>query len=266
MIGSRSVVRRTLTRFLADSGQIALMCGNAMIDFFDREIPARSVLALSVEQVFVLGVRSITLVIGAGAAAGAIMALQLGYGLQRFGGNLYTPAVVGISILRELGPILTSLLLAGRIGSGITAELSSMAVTEQIDAIRALGTSPFSILVAPRIIACVIVLPALSVIADYAGIVSAMIVSGSQFSIHYRYFLSKTFQSVSMTDLFSGVLKTAIFGFLIAVIACWKGINTGGGTRGVGEATTEVVVMSSILILIVDVFVSKFYIAIGLFS
>lgn len=261
-----TLLTRAISRYLADSGQITLMCANALSDSAKKVIPAQSTLGLTLEQILTLGVRSISLVIVAGIAAGAIMALQLGYGLQRFGGNLYTPMVVGISILRELGPILTGLLLAGRIGSGITAELASMSVTEQIDAIRALGTSPLSTLVVPRVLACIIVVPALTLISDYIALFASMIVSNIQFSIRPHYYLSKTFETVTLTDLFSGVAKTAVFGFIISVIACWKGINTSGGTRGVGAATTQVVVTSSILILISDVFLTKLYLAVHLFG
>jgi phospholipid/cholesterol/gamma-HCH transport system permease protein len=194
------------------------------------------------------------------------MTLQLGYGLKRFGGNLYIPAIVGISILRELGPILSCLLLAGRIGSGITAEIASMAATEQVEAIRALGSSPFAELVAPRIIACIIVFPVLSLIGDYLGILSAMWMSHQEFGIPYSFFLSKTFEYVHLTDIFGGLAKTVVFGFIIALIATWKGLTTHGGTRGVGIVTTQVVVISSILVLIGDVFMTKLLIEIGWFG
>jgi phospholipid/cholesterol/gamma-HCH transport system permease protein len=266
MAGSSSILNRAIQEFFADSGQVVLMCAKAFRDVVGRAGSFGAVMTVTVEQIVILGVSSILLVLGSGAAAGAIMAIQLGYGLERFGGSYYTPAVVGISILRELGPLLTSLLLAGKIGSGITAELASMAVTEQIDAVRAMGASPFSTLVAPRILACIIVLPALSIIADYTALFSAMVVSRSQFSIDPSFFYSKLIQNITLADLFTGVSKTIFFGFLIGTSACWRGLKTTGGTRGVGAATTRVVVMSSILILVGDAVLSKLFIAMGLFK
>jgi phospholipid/cholesterol/gamma-HCH transport system permease protein len=266
MAGSHSIFNRTIQGYLADSGEIALMCAKVVKDLMGHVRSAGSTLSLTIEQIILLGISSIPLVLGAGAAAGAIMAIQLGYGLERFGGSYYTPAVVGISILRELGPLLTSLLLAGKIGSGITAELASMSVTEQVDAIRAMGASPSSTLVAPRVLACIIVLPALSVFADYVAMFSAMIVAKSQLNIDPHFFYSKLILHITLADLLSGIAKTVFFGFLIGACACWRGLKSSGGTRGVGIATTRVVVMTNILILVSDVFLSKLFIALGFFK
>jgi phospholipid/cholesterol/gamma-HCH transport system permease protein len=141
-----------------------------------------------------------------------------------------------------------------------------MAVSEQIDALRALGSSPVRALVVPRILACLIVFPILALIGDYFGIVSAMALSRSEFSIPFTYFLSKVFQYSHLSDIFGGLIKTVAFGFMIGLVSCWRGLRTTGGTRGVGRATTDVVVVSSILILIGDVVLTKLLIEIGWFG
>jgi phospholipid/cholesterol/gamma-HCH transport system permease protein len=256
----------SLENFLASLTQITRLGFESLADLLKKIIPFRSYFSLTLEQIVLLGIGSLPVVFVAGIATGSIMALQLGYGLNRFGGNLYIPYIVGVAVLRELGPILSSLLLAGRIGAGITAEISSMAASEQVDAIRVLGSSPNVELVAPRVTACILIFPMLSLISDYIGILSAMAISHSEFGIPYRYFLSKTFEHIHLTDVFGGLLKTVVFAFMISLVACWKGLTARGGTRGVGVATTEVVVISSILVLIGDVFMSKLLLEIGWFG
>jgi phospholipid/cholesterol/gamma-HCH transport system permease protein len=256
----------SIENFVLAVAQISRLGFRSLSDLFKRSLPFRSYLRLTIDQIFLLGIRSLPVVLVAGAATGSIMALQLGYGLQRFGGNLYIPAIVAASILRELGPILTSLLLAGRIGSGITAEIASMTVTQQIDAIRALGSNPDAELVVPRVIACLIVFPILALVGDYIGILSALLISRGEFGIQPRFFIFKTFESVHLLDIFGGLAKTVVFGLLISLLACWKGLSTRGGTRGVGFATTQVVVVSSILILVGDVFMSKLFLELGWFG
>jgi phospholipid/cholesterol/gamma-HCH transport system permease protein len=174
--------------------------------------------------------------------------------------------LVGIAILRELGPVLTSLLLVGRIGSGMTSEIASMTATQQVDAIRASGTSPYSALVVPRILACLIAFPVLTLISTYVSIASAMLICQTEFAMNYSFYLTKTIRAISLSDLFTGIGKTIIFGFITSVAACWKGLNATGGTRGVGNATTWVVVVSSTLILIGDIFLSKLLILLGFFQ
>lgn len=252
--------------FLIAVGQIGRLSRQSFLDFTKHILPFRSLFSLTLEQIVLLGIDSLPVIFLAGIATGSIMSLQLGYGLKRFGGNLYIPAIVGISILRELGPILSSLLLAGRIGSGIAAEIASMTVTEQVEAVRALGSSPGAELVAPRVIACVIAFPILSLVGDFLGILSAMWISRHEFGIPYRFFLAKTLEYIHLTDIFGGLAKTVVFGFMISLVASWKGLTTRGGTRGVGLVTTQVVVISSILILIGDVFMTKLLIEIGWFG
>jgi phospholipid/cholesterol/gamma-HCH transport system permease protein len=159
-----------------------------------------------------------------------------------------------------MGPVFTSLLVAGRIGSGIASEVASMKVTQQIDAIRALGTSPVKRIVIPRLIACLIALPFLTLIADYVGLFGAMVVAAKELHINTEYFISKSIETVRVYDLLTGMSKTVVFAFFIAITACWKGLNTEGGTEGVGNTTTSVVVTSSIFIMISDYFLTKLFI------
>jgi phospholipid/cholesterol/gamma-HCH transport system permease protein len=222
-------------------------------------------LHLIYEQLYSLGVQSLPLVLVSGAATGAVMAIQFGYGLQRFGGLNSVPMLVGLAVFRELGPVLTSLLLAGRVGSGIAAEIGSMSVTQQVDALRSLGTSPYSTLVFPRIVAGFLAFPVLGLVSDYLSIVSGMIVCLGEFGMTPAFYYSKTVESLVTADLLTGVVKMFIFGFMVTIAACWKGLNTSGGTRSVGDSTTWVVVTTSVMILISDVVLNKIFVAMGFF-
>ena len=214
---------------------------------------------LVAEQLVVIGLGSLLLVTITGITSGAVMTLQFGYGLEKFGGKLYIPKVVGLSIVREMGPVFTSLMMAGRIGSGIAAELGSMKVTQQIDAIRALGTSPIKRIVIPRMLAMLIALPILTLLADFVGIVSAALV-GTEIGLSPYFFFSKCFETLVFNDYWTGTAKTIFFAFFIVLIGCYRGLNTQGGTRGVGDSTTWVVVMSSISVMIGDFFLTKLFI------
>ena len=215
---------------------------------------------LLLDQLLYIGVRSFSLVFVTGLASGSVMALQFGAGLERFGGTLYVPKIVSLSILREIGPVFTSLLVAGRIGSGIASEVASMKVTQQIDAIRALGTSPIKTIVIPRVLAAMIALPILTLFVDYIGLLGAMLVCKLELNITTDFFYAKTLETVKAYDLWTGLFKAWVFGFFMSLIACWKGLHTEGGTQGVGSSTTWVVVRSSIFIMIADFFLTKFFI------
>ena len=217
---------------------------------------------LVIEQIFFMGIKSFLLVAVTALATGSVMALQFGYGLEKFGGKLYVPKIAALAILREMGPVFTSLLVAGRIGSGIAAEVASMKVTQQIDAIRALGTSPIKRIVIPRLLACMIALPILTLFADYIALFGAMMVSAHELNIHAEFFMAKAIETLILADLLTGMAKTMVFAFFIAICACWKGLNTEGGTQGVGNTTTWVVVSSSIFIMISDFFLTKLFILI----
>lgn len=192
------------------------------------------------------------------------MALQFGYGLAKFGGTLYIPKIVALTILREMGPVFTSLLVAGRVGSGIASEVASMKVTQQIDAIRALGTSPIKRIVIPRVIGLMIALPILTLFADYIGLLGGMLVGAKELSINSEYFYAKAIDTLRLNDLLTGMAKTLVFAFFISVTACWRGLTTEGGTQGIGASTTWVVVTSSIFIMISDFFLTKLFIILKL--
>ncbi|MGE4234038.1 MAG: MlaE family ABC transporter permease [Bacteriovoracia bacterium] len=218
---------------------------------------------LTVEQLFLIGVRSLPLVAVTGLATGSVMALQFGYGLERFGGKLYVPKVLALSVVREMGPVFTSLLVAARIGSGISAEVGSMNVTQQIDAIRALGTSPIKRIVLPRLVATVIALPILTIFADFIGILGGLLVTVKELGQTADFFITKSIEAVLMSDFFYSLIKPFVFAFFIALIACYRGMRTSGGTRGVGDSTTWVVVTTNITIMIADFFLTKLIILIS---
>lgn len=245
-----------LLNLLRFAGGFGLLCWQIAIELFRPPYYPR----LVVEQLYSIGIRSFFLVAVTGLATGSVMALQFGYGLSKFGGKLYVPKLVALSILREMGPVFTSLLVAGRIGSGIASEVASMKVTQQIDAIRALGTSPVKKIVIPRLMASLIALPILTLFADYIGMMGAMMVSISEMDVTAEYFISKALEALMPYDLFTGMAKTLVFAFFISVVACWKGLNTEGGTEGVGNSTTWVVVTSFVFIMISDFFLTKLFI------
>jgi phospholipid/cholesterol/gamma-HCH transport system permease protein len=220
-------------------------------------------IASTVYQVESLGVRSLGIVAVTSVFIGMVMTIQFAFGLQRFGGIEYIPRVIVLSFLRELGPTLTAVIVGGRIGSGMAAEVGAMNVTEQVDAIRALGGDPAKKLVLPRVLAAMIVMPLLSMFADALGTLGAMFVCASEYSIRPTLFLESALESVNMSDLFSGLAKTPIFGFIIAIVGCHFGLTTQGGTEGVGQSTTRTVVVVSIAILIADYFLTRVFVSFG---
>jgi phospholipid/cholesterol/gamma-HCH transport system permease protein len=214
------------------------------------------------EQINHLGYGSTSITIVIGLTMGLVMTLNFGYGLAKFGGTLYVPAVVSLSLAREMAPLFTSLLVAGRVGSGIAAEIGAMNVTQQVDAIRALGTSPVRVLVVPRFWSMVISLPLLTALSFAVGILGGMVVCKNEFDIPSGFYFFKVFSTVKFHDYMSGLIKSGVFAGLITIFACYKGLHTKDGTKGVGVSTTWVVVMASISILVTDFFISKIFLVI----
>jgi phospholipid/cholesterol/gamma-HCH transport system permease protein len=212
---------------------------------------------LLIDQIYQVGIRSTSIVFVTAASTGMVMALQFGLGLEKFGGKLYIPKIVSLSIIREVGPVFCSLMLAARVGAGIASEIGSMVVTQQIDAIRALGTSPIKKIVIPRILACLIALPLLAGMGDIIGVFGGLLVGKHELGLDPGFYYEKIFQTVTVTDYFTGILKTVFFAFFLSVVSCYFGMTVEGGTRGVGIATTRAVVASSILILASDFFLTK---------
>jgi phospholipid/cholesterol/gamma-HCH transport system permease protein len=214
------------------------------------------------EQIVQLGFGSTSITIVIGLTMGLVMTLNFGYGLAKFGGTLYVPAVVSLSLAREMAPLFTSLLVAGRVGSGIAAEIGAMNVTQQVDAIRALGTSPIRVLVVPRFWALVLSLPLLSSLSFGVGVIGGLIVCRTEFDIVPGFYFFKVFSTVKFHDYMSGIVKSAVFAGIITIFGCYRGLNTKDGTKGVGVSTTWVVVTASILILVTDFFISKIFLVI----
>jgi len=214
---------------------------------------------LIVEQIYQVGIRSLPLVFITAGSTGMVMALQFGLGLEKFGGKLYIPKIVSLSIVREMGPVFTCLMLAARVGAGITSEVGSMTVTQQIDAIRALGTSPIKIIVIPRVLACLIAIPLLSVGANFVGIIGGLMVGANDLGLDPVFYVQKVLTTLWAPDFYSGFFKTPVFAAIISLVACHYGLTVSGGTQGVGNATTRSVVTSSIGILVGDYFLTKLF-------
>jgi phospholipid/cholesterol/gamma-HCH transport system permease protein len=210
---------------------------------------------LVLDQLEQIGWRSLSIVNLSTLFTGMVLALQLGTYMERFGAKMFVSRIVGISLLRELGPVLTALMVGGRVGAGITAELGSMAVTEQVDAMRALGASPVRNLVVPRLLAILVMLPALTVIGNLVGVLGGLVLSVTQLNVH------SLLQVLVVDDVLSGIGKSFFFAFFIGIIACYNGLAVTGGADGVGRATTTTVVAASITVLISDFFLTKLFLA-----
>jgi phospholipid/cholesterol/gamma-HCH transport system permease protein len=214
-----------------------------------------------IEQFDAIGAQSLTVVLLTGFFTGAVLALQSGLTLDQFGARPLVGRLVSASMIKELGPVLTGLMLTGRVGSGIAAELGSMVVTDQIFALRALGTDPVRKLVVPRMFAGIVMAPVLTVIADFVGIVGGWIVARFQLRVATGLYWSSILQALYMQDVWMGLIKPFVLGFVIVTIACHVGLRTSGGTQGVGRATTMAVVAGSVSVIAVDFFVTRILIS-----
>jgi phospholipid/cholesterol/gamma-HCH transport system permease protein len=209
------------------------------------------------EQMDIIGIGSLPIVLLTGVFIGAVMVLQTASQFERFGETALTGDVVALAQVRELGPAITGLLVAGRNASGMASELGSMLVTEQVDAMRAMGTDPNRKLVAPRVLATVCVLPLLTAMADFVGLIGGFVIAYFTLRIGRVEFWTRAINALQFSDLMQGMAKPVVFGFLLATVGCYKGLTVRGGTQGVGRATTQAVVISSVLILITDFFLTK---------
>jgi phospholipid/cholesterol/gamma-HCH transport system permease protein len=241
--------------FLGTVGSVALLTARVARAAFRRPIELRAI----ARQVEDLGLRSLTIAMLTATFTGMVMCLQFSWGLSRFGAKEYVGRVIGISIARELGPVLTALMVGGRIGSGMAAELGSMAVTEQIDAIRALGADPIKKLVLPRVVASILVLPILTVVADLVAFAGAAVVASAESSVTIEFFQQSALQAMKVQDFTSGIGKTFVFGYIIAIVGCRNGLVTAGGTESVGRSTTRTVVTTSVFVLAADFLLTKLF-------
>jgi phospholipid/cholesterol/gamma-HCH transport system permease protein len=238
-------------------GGLAEMTGQAIVGAFRKPFYGQEILHQMDENgVKSLGITNITALF-----TGMVLALQTAYALAAFGGKLFIGRVVSLSLLRELGPVLTALMVGGRVGAGITAELGSMTVTEQVDALRAMAVSPTKRLVTPRLIAVVFMLPLLTALADLLGILGGLLIAVWQLSISASFYFNSIWNQLRISDICSGLGKSFFFAMEIALIGCYNGLTVKGGAAAVGTATTRTVVSASISILVSDFFLTKLFLA-----
>jgi phospholipid/cholesterol/gamma-HCH transport system permease protein len=204
-----------------------------------------------------LGVGSLSIIVLTGMFTGMVLVLQTSASLDAFGARPYVGRFVCLSMVKELGPVLTALMVAGRVGSGMAAELGSMVVTQQVDALRVLGSDPVRKLVAPRVAAGVVMVPILTVISDTLGIFGGALISVFSLNLSWEYYWRSVANALVLNDLWMGLTKPVVFGFILTSVGCYMGLRTTGGTQGVGLATTRSVVVASVLILASDFFMTK---------
>ncbi len=233
-------------------GDFALLAGRTVGALGRRRFPMRDVLVQFESAV----VRSTSIVAITAIFTGMVLALQTVVALGRFGAKPYTGSFVGLALALELGPVLTALMISGRVGAGITAEIGSMAVTEQVDAIRAMGADPVQKLVLPRVLALTFGVPLLAVGAVFLGILGGMAIA-TRYGITSNFYIQTVTYTVTLGDFLSGLVKTFFFGWIIAMVGCYMGLTTRGGTVGVGRATTRAVVVTSIAIFVSDYFLTQ---------
>ena len=238
-----------LTTFFEWFGELGIFCARLTREGLSRPFEFREL----IRQFDEVGSKSSPLVALAGAATGVVLSLQTRSSLVRFGAKSALPAIIILSIIRESGPIITGLIVSGRVGAGIGAELGSMKVTEQIDAIEASAVNPYKFLVATRVLACVLALPPLTLIADFCGILMGWVANTLVEPISFHLFLVRGFQQVSFNDFLPSTLKTAVFGLIIGLVSSFQGMRTRGGTQGVGLSATTAVVFSALFVILADV-------------
>jgi len=248
---------RKLRAFIEHFGAVTVLSVRTFRTLFTTRLELEAV-AYQIEQ---LGIRSLAIAAATAIFVGVVMCIQFAVALEQFGARDTLGRIIVLSEARELAPALTSLVVGSRVAAGMAAEIGSMAVTEQIDAIRSLGADPIRKLVVPRVLACIIVMPLIACIAFLLGMASAMIVARLSFGISTSFFISTSLDSVTLDDFASGLSKTPFFGFLIAILGCYFGMETAGGTEGVGRSTTRSVVVVSVTILVADALLTQIFVS-----
>jgi phospholipid/cholesterol/gamma-HCH transport system permease protein len=233
--------------------EYSLLAARAVTNLFRRPLYVGDILY----QADLIGWGSLPIVVLTGTFTGAVLALNTRGTLEQFGAVSLTGELVSFSMVRELGPVLTSLMVAGRNASGMASELGSMQVTEQIDAMRALGTDPYKKLVTPRVVSTVFMLFFLTIISDLVGLIGGWFISWALIGLDSSQYWNQTYQALKYNDVFMGLVKPILFGFIIATVGCYYGLSTRGGTQGVGRSTTQAVVVASVLIIAVDLFATQ---------
>jgi phospholipid/cholesterol/gamma-HCH transport system permease protein len=238
--------------------EYSMLAGRSIANLFDHPLYIGDI----IQQADLIGVGSLPIVSLSGLFTGVVLALNSASTLQRFGSLSLIAQLVSVGMVTELGPVLTGLMVAGRNASGMASELGSMVVTEQIDAMRALGTDPIKKLVTPRVVSTVFMLFFLTIISDLLGLVGGAIVSIAMLGINSHQYWSSAWQILAFRDVFTGLIKPVLFGFIIATVGCYYGMSARGGTQGVGRATTQAVVAASVSIVMMDAFVTKLLLAV----
>lgn len=246
-------IEKKVVRFCSEIGSIFLLLLKSVVWIFRPPFQFR----LIAHQMEEFGIRSLPVVLIIGAFTGMVFSLQSYQGFQRFGAEMLIGPVVTLSICRELAPVLTALSVAGRAGSSMAAEIGTMKVTEQIDALETLATNPVKYLMVPRILSGIIMLPVLTIFADCIGIFGGYMVSVHLLGVNPTIFIRSSFDVLHLEDITNGLIKAAFFGLGIALVGCYYGFFAEGGAKGVGKATTKAVVVSSVIILILDFFLTK---------
>jgi phospholipid/cholesterol/gamma-HCH transport system permease protein len=247
------VLTEVFRTFVMGVQDYSLMSGRAMLNIFSRPHYFQDTL----DQMDDIGVGSLPIVLLAGFFIGAVLVLQTAVQFVRFGQTALTGDAVAVALVRELGPTLTGLLVAGRCASGIASELGSMQVTEQVDAMRAMGTDPSRKLVTPRVVATLLMVPLLTALNDFVGLLGGCLAAMFSLRLGAVEFWTRAINALDFGDLMQGLTKPMVYGFILATVGCYKGLTVRGGTQGVGRATTQAVVVSSVMIIITDLFLTK---------
>ena len=249
MLGKRFI------EFIRYAGGVSILMGETLFWVPMPPLRRRQIF----EQMAKIGVDSLPIVFLISMFTGMVLALQSAYQMQRFSAEMYIASLVAFSMTRELGPVLTALIVAGRVGASITAELGTMKVTEQIDAMETLATNPIKYLVVPRFLALIIMLPVLTIYSDVVGVLGGYLVGVYKLGISHAMYMKNTWQPLKYKDVFTGLIKSFFFGIIICVVACYEGMTAEGGAEGVGRSTTSSVVVSFILIIASDCFFTALF-------
>jgi len=247
------VVTDVLKNWVLGVQEYAQLCSRALANIPTSPFYLKDL----IQQMDDIGVGSLPIVLLSGFFIGAVMVLQTGAQFTRFGTTALTGDVVSVALVRELGPALSGLLVAGRCASGIASELGSMLVTEQVDAMRAMGTDPSRKLVTPRVLASIAMVPLLCALMDFIGLIGGCVAAAFSLRINVVEFWTRAIKILDFPDIMQGMMKPLVFGFILATVGCYKGLTVRGGTQGVGRATTQAVVVASVLIIVADTFLTK---------
>jgi len=254
-----TVLTDAFKHLVADVQDYSEMAGRALLNLASGPRYFQDIL----DQMDDIGVGSLPIVLMAGFFIGAVMVLQTGSQFTRFGQTALTGDVVSIALVRELGPTLTGILVAGRSASGIASVLGSMVVTEQVDAMRAMGTDPSRKLVTPRVLAGILMLPLLTALNDFVGLLGGCVASVFSLRLNAVEFWTRAINALDFADIMQGMMKPIVYGFILATVGCYKGLTVRGGTQGVGRATTQAVVVASVMIIGADLFLTKLALYLG---